>query len=83
MCIFDMMAVTTFCDRGVVFAGSTGAATGGGGSVQFPGDQAVRTTWTLQNGRGESIAAGMYQVIVNAVQDGQRRQLRSKLMVIR
>ena len=76
--IFDMMAITTFRASGVVFAGSNG-----GGVGEFPGDQAVRYAWNLRNGRGEQVAGGMYYVIVDAQQDGQRRQLRGKLMVIR
>ncbi len=80
MRIFDMQAITTFAANGVVFAGS------GGGTPtdpQFIGDEAVRYTWTLENGRGESVAAGMYLVVIEATQAGQRRQLRGKLMVIR
>jgi hypothetical protein len=71
--IFDMMGLSTFYTTGTVFAGSTG----------FPGDQAMRVTWPLVNGRGENVAGGMYYVVVNAVQEGQARQLRGKLMVIR
>ena len=67
MQIFDMMALATY------------RATGG----VFPADQAVRHTWPLVNGVGESVAGGVYYVIINAVQDGERRQLRGKLMVIR
>lgn len=65
--IFDMMALTTFAGNGTV----------------FDADQAVRFTWPLVNGRGEAVAGGMYQVIINAIQNGERRQLRGKLMVIR
>jgi hypothetical protein len=81
MAIFDMMGLTTYktLDR-EVFAGTPGTTAGGGG---FPGDQAVREPWNLKNNRGEQVAGGMYYVIVNAVQDGKRRQLRGKLMVIR
>ena len=75
--IFDMMALTAFRADGTVFAGTNG------GGATFPGDQAVRFSWNLRNGRGEQVAGGMYYVIVDAQQDGQRRQLRSKLMVIR
>ena len=35
------------------------------------------------NGRGENVAGGMYYVVINAVQAGEQRQLRGKLMVIR
>jgi hypothetical protein len=79
MAVFDMLGIVTYRDQGTVFAG--GAATGGG--LATAGDEAVRTTWPLINGRREPVAAGMYYVVVNAVQDGQRRQLRGKLMVIR
>jgi len=65
--IFDMMALTVLADQNTVFAT----------------DQAVRYTWALANGRGEQVAAGMYYVIVEAVQNGRRRQIRGKLMVIR
>lgn len=65
--IFDMMAMTTFAANGTV----------------FEADQAVRFTWPLVNGRGENVAGGMYQVIINVTQNGERRQLRGKLMVIR
>jgi hypothetical protein len=78
LAVFDMMAMTTFRDRGTVFAGTPGNGTPG-----FEGDQAVRYTWPLVNGRGENVAGGMYYVVINAVQDGQERQLRGKLMVIR
>lgn len=71
--VFDMMGLSTFYSTGTVFAGSTG----------FPGDEAVRFTWPLVNGRGENVAGGMYYVVVTAVQEGQERQLRGKLMVIR
>jgi hypothetical protein len=75
--IFDMQAITTHAASGTVFAGGTV-----GGTV-IPGDQAVRYTWNLENGRGESVAAGMYLVVIEATQSGDRRQLRGKLMVIR
>lgn len=74
--VFDMEAIIAFAANGTVFAGSTG-------TPPTPGDQAVRFTWNLQNGRGENVAAGMYQVVIEATQAGQRRQLRGKLMVIR
>lgn len=67
MQIFDMMALATFRATGAV----------------FPADQAVRYTWPLVNGVGEGVAGGVYYVIINATQDGERRQLRGKLMVIR
>jgi hypothetical protein len=78
--VFDMQAITTFSASGTVFAGGgTGTPT----DPEFTGDEAVRYTWTLQNGRGENVAAGMYLVVIEATQAGQRRQLRGKLMVIR
>lgn len=79
LAIFDMMATTTFRTSGSVFEGTPG--TGGGPGVE--GDQAVRYTWPLVNGRGENVAGGMYYVVINAVQNGEQRQLRGKLMVIR
>lgn len=77
--IFDMMATTTFRTSGTVFAGTPATDDAPG----FEGDQAVRYTWPLVNGRGENVAGGMYYVVINAVQDGEDRQLRGKLMVIR
>ena len=89
MAIFDMRGIIAFKNSGTVFAGTGGTPTGatpGGvacGNPSSTGDEAVRTTWALQNGVGEPVAGGMYYVIVNAVQCGSRRQLRGKLMVIR
>lgn len=80
MRIFDMLGLATYAARGTVFAGSAG---GPDPIDDFPGDQAVRVNWPLQNGRGENVAGGMYYVVVNAVQDGSARQIRGKLMVIR
>jgi hypothetical protein len=77
MAIFDMMGLTVFRARGQVFGGSSS------GGVTFSPDQAVRFTWNLRNGRGEPVAGGMYYVVVDVQQDGSRRQLRNKLMVIR
>jgi hypothetical protein len=79
LAVFDMMATTTFRTSGTVFAGTPGSDDIPG----FEGDQAVRYTWPLVNGRGENVAGGMYYVVINAVQDGEERQLRGKLMVIR
>ena len=80
LAVFDMMATTTFRTTGTVFPGTPGTPP----SVPaVEGDQAVRYTWPLVNGRGENVAGGMYYVVINAVQDGQERQLRGKLMVIR
>ena len=71
--VFDMMGLSTFRATGTVFAGN----------ADFLGDEAVRYTWPLVNGRGENVAGGMYYVVVTAVQEGRERQLRGKLMVIR
>lgn len=79
LAVFDMMAMTTFRTNGTVFAGTPGDPPIPG----FEGDQAIRYTWPLVNGRGENVAGGMYYVVINAVQDGEQRQLRGKLMVIR
>jgi hypothetical protein len=79
LAVFDMMAMTTFRTSGRVFEGTPGTDDLPG----FEGDQAVRFTWPLVNGRGENVAGGMYYVVVNAVQEGEERQLRGKLMVIR
>ena len=79
LAIFDMMATTTFRTSGSVFEGTPGDPPIPG----FEGDQAVRYTWPLVNGRGENVAGGMYYVVINAVQDGEERQLRGKLMIIR
>jgi hypothetical protein len=78
--IFDMEAIVAFGDDGTVFAGSAGTPPA---VPATPGDEAVRYTWNLRNGRGENVAAGMYLVVIEATQAGQRRQLRGKLMVIR
>lgn len=89
LAIFDMRGIVTFKNTGTVFAGTggtPGGATPGGvacGNPSSTGDEAVRTSWALQNGVGENVAGGMYYVIVNAMQCGSRRQLRGKLMVIR
>lgn len=80
MRIFDMMGLAAYASEGTVFAGSPGAP---GPLDDTPGDQAVRVTWPLTNGRGENVAGGMYYVVVNAVQNGSDRQIRGKLMVIR
>ena len=80
MSIFDMEAIVSFRAQGEVFAGSPGTPPEIPATV---GDEAVRYTWNLRNGRGENIAAGMYLVVIEATQAGQRRQLRGKLMVIR
>jgi hypothetical protein len=79
LAIFDMMATTTFRTTGTVFEGTAATPT----EPAFEGDEAVRYTWPLVNGRGENVAGGMYYVVINAVQDGEERQLRGKLMVIR
>jgi hypothetical protein len=79
MRIFDMQAIATFGASGTVFVGTNGTVENPAGDA----DEAVRFTWTLQNGRGEKVASGMYYVVIDAVQNGQRRQLRGKLMVIR
>jgi hypothetical protein len=75
--IYDMQGIEAFRDAGTVFAGGT---TGG---ITVPGDEAIRYTWNLRNGRGEAVAAGMYYVVIETIQDGRGRQLRDKLMVIR
>jgi hypothetical protein len=80
MRIFDMLGLATYAAEGTVFAGSVGTPDP---LDDTPGDQAVRVTWPLQNGRGENVAGGMYYVVVNAVQNGNSRQIRGKLMVIR
>ena len=78
--VFDMEAIIAFGADGEVFAGSPGTPPAIPATV---GDEAVRYTWNLRNGRGENVAAGMYLVVIEATQGGQRRQLRGKLMVIR
>jgi hypothetical protein len=79
MAIFDMTGTTTFTANGTVFQGTPA----NGNNPAVPGDQAVRFIWNLKNGTNRDVAGGMYYVVVNATQDGQRRQMRSKLMVIR
>lgn len=79
LAVFDMMGLTTFRTDGTVFEGAPATPT----TPAFEGDQAVRYTWPMVNGRGENVAGGMYYVVVNAVQDGEQRQIRGKLMVIR
>jgi hypothetical protein len=90
LAVFDLRGIIAYRTSGTVFAGTgtptTPAATPGGvacGNPSSTGDEAVRTSWALQNGVGEAVAGGMYYVIVNALQCGSRRQLRGKLMVIR
>ena len=78
--VFDMESIIAFGAEGEVFAGSPGTPPAIPATV---GDEAVRYTWNLRNGRGEAVAAGMYLVVIEATQGGQRRQLRGKLMVIR
>lgn len=78
--VFDMESIVAFGAEGQVFAGSAGTPPAVPAAV---GDEAVRYTWNLRNGRGENVAAGMYLVVIEATQAGQRRQLRGKLMVIR
>jgi hypothetical protein len=80
MRIFDMEALIAFKADGQVFAGSAGTPPAVPATA---GDEAVRYTWNLKNNRGENVAAGMYLVVIEATQAGQRRQLRGKLMVIR
>jgi hypothetical protein len=80
MRIFDMENITAFGAEGVVFAGSAGTPPA---IPATAGDEAVRFTWNLRNGRGENVASGMYYVVIEAIQDGRPRQLRGKLMVIR
>jgi hypothetical protein len=75
-----MRALTTFATEGQVFAGVPNPTPE---DPSFPGDQAVRYTWNLLNGRGEGVAGGVYYVVIDVLQDGQRRQIRGKLMVIR
>ena len=79
--IFDMMGLTVYrsAEGLQVFPGQTDS---GGGVIATP-DQAVRFNWPLVNGRGEGVAGGMYYVVIDVQQDGDRRQLRGKLMVIR
>ncbi|MEJ7811609.1 MAG: hypothetical protein WKG32_14445 [Gemmatimonadaceae bacterium] len=79
--IFDMMGLTVYASPAglSVFAGAQGS----GDQEIAPADLAVRFNWPLVNGRGEQVAGGMYYVIVDVLQDGRRRQLRNKLMVIR
>jgi hypothetical protein len=79
--IFDMRGLAVFASAPglTVFPGATDT---GGGVIATP-DRAVRFTWPLVNGQGEAVAGGMYYVVIDAVQDGARRQLRGKLMVIR
>jgi hypothetical protein len=80
MVIFDMESIIAFKANGQVFAGSAGTPPA---IPATTGDEAVRYTWNLRNNRGENVAAGMYLVVIEATQAGQRRQLRGKLMVIR
>ena len=79
--IFDMMGLAVFASAPglTVFPGQSDD---GGGVIATP-DQAVRFTWPLVNGRGEAVAGGMYYVVIDVQQEGARRQLRGKLMVIR
>jgi hypothetical protein len=77
--IFDMSGLMVYTQGGSVFAG-----VGGTGTVPTAGaDFAAVVTWPLINGRGESVASGMYLVVVESIVNGQRQLARDRLMVIR
>ena len=92
--IMDMDGMVVFTQLGNVFAGQSLLPNGLPGPVgtqdnPAPGaDFSVNVTWPLVNGRGESVASGVYLVVVESfVTDArgvrQRQQSRDRLMVIR
>ena len=82
--IFDMSGLLVWTATGQVYAGVT--PTGGEGGptdIGVGADYAVNYVWPLRNGRGETIASGMYLVVVESIVEGQRQLARDRLMVIR
>ena len=80
--IFDMAGLLVWTATGQVFPGIGGV--GGEDPVIGPSaDFAVNYTWPLRNGRGETVASGMYLVVVESIVNGQRQLARDRLMVIR
>jgi hypothetical protein len=82
--IFDMNGLLVFESSGTVFAGVTTAGAPGTAQNPAPGaDFAVAVPWPLENDRGEAVASGTYQVVVQSIVNGQRQLARDKLIVIR
>jgi hypothetical protein len=82
--IFDMMGLAVYRTDGTVFAGlSLGGTPGTAETPEAGADFAVNVSWPLINGRGESVASGMYVVIVESFVNGRRQLTRDRLMVIR
>jgi hypothetical protein len=82
--IFDMNGLLVYTTNGTVFAGITAGGTQGTAQNPAPGaDFAVSVTWPLVNGRGEAVASGTYEVVVQSIVNGQRQLARDKLIVIR
>jgi hypothetical protein len=79
LAIYDMAGLVTYKTSGTVFAGSPS----GGGTALVGADFAVNAIWPLRNGRGESVASGMYLVVVESIVSGKRQLAQDKLMVIR
>lgn len=77
--IFDMSGLMVYVQSGSVFAGVSGTSTAPTAGADF----AAVVTWPLINGRGESVASGMYLVVVESIVNGQRQLARDRLMVIR
>ena len=80
--IYDMAGLLVFTATGQVFPG-VGAGGEGGTDIGPGADFAVNFNWPLRNGRGETVASGMYLVVVESIVDGQRQLARDRLMVIR
>lgn len=85
LAIFDMMGLVTYKTDGTVFAGvaPAGGSPAPGDTTAVGADFAVNATWPLVNGRGESVASGMYLVVVESIVNGKRVVSRDRLMVIR
>lgn len=89
--IFDMAGLLVYTTEGTVFAGVAPTGTGTTctpppGSTICAGsgaDYAASVSWPLLNGRGQSVASGMYLVVVESIVNGKRQLAQDKLMVIR
>jgi hypothetical protein len=77
--IFDMNGLMVYQTRGQVFAGLGGTPTVPTSGADF----AVNVGWPLVNGRGETVASGMYLVVAESIVSGERQIARDRLMVIR
>ncbi len=83
--IFDMAGLLVYTTDGTVFQGAGGVCIAQAGTTCVgPGaDFAASVSWPLLNGRGQSVASGMYLVVVESTVNGKRQLAQDKLMVIR